>query len=405
MKEYRKRFIQMSMLLIGAVLLAVLSILFFFVRADHYSQLKWAMREMLEPLSRQDPSELPEDAEKSRFVTVFVGEEGVGELSVFDLSADYNEDTLDNVVNNILQSSESFGQIKQYGVIYYRRELGSGYKIAMVDAGYITDGMKEFFVFTAAAWMISMLLFYGISRIFAKCALYPLEQARIRETQFVADVSHDLKTPLSIIMANLSILLKHQERSVSDCKNWIIGSQEAANSMKSLLNQMLELYAEDTVNERIPLGFCDLSETVRKAVLQMEAVAWDYGVQLTLRGRKSIGMIGNQDALLRVIMILIDNALKYEPPGGNVIVRTYADKRCASVSIHNHTVIASDDLPYIFDRYYRAEKTNISSGHGLGLPIAKRLARKMGGSLECRSTSSDGTFFVASFKASNKAES
>lgn len=94
MKEFQRRFIQMSMLLIGAVLTSILVILFFYMRLSTYDQLSLTMREMLETLSNQDPSMLPQDAEKSQFVTVFVGETGSDDLIVFDLSAEYNEDTL-----------------------------------------------------------------------------------------------------------------------------------------------------------------------------------------------------------------------------------------------------------------------------------------------------------------------
>lgn len=398
MKEYRRRFIQMSMLLIGIVLAVLLIVLFFFVQTDQYNNLKWTMREMLEPLSRQDPAELPEGAEKSRFVTVFVGEEGIEDISIFDLSADYNEDTLNDVVNEVLSSTDSFGTIEAYDVIYYRREMGTGYKIAMVDKDYMIDSMRHFVILFVVVWGCAMLLFFCISRIFARSAVYPLECARIRETQFVADVSHDLKTPLAIIMANNSILLNAPDKQVSDCQKWIVGCQEAAENMRALLNQMLELYVADATD--ISLFFCpsDLSDIVQRVAIQMEVIAWERSVKLVSDIQNSVVVIGDREAFMRIITILIDNALMYETLGGTVLVRVFTEHKCANVSVHNNTVIPDSDLPHIFERYYRSAKAHRKSGEGLGLSIAQKLVEKMGGSLVCVSSPEYGTTFTMRFR-------
>lgn len=398
MKEYRRRFIQMSMLLIGTVLAVLLVVLYFFVRADHYNYLQWTMREMLEPLSRQDPAELPEDAEKSRFVTVFVGEEGVEDISVFGLSSDYEEESLNDVVNEVLSRADSFGVIEDHDVVYYRREMGAGYKIAMVDKDYMIDGMRDYVILFVVVWGCAMLLFYCVSRIFAGSAVYPMECARIREAQFVADISHDLKTPLAIIMANNAILLNSPNKQVADCQKWIVGCREAAEIMRALLNQMLELYATDATDISLLSCPSDLSDIVQKVAIQMEAIAWERNVKLVSDVKASVIVTGDREALMRIITILIDNAIKYETLEGAVLVQAFTERKYAFVSIHNNTVIPDSDLPHIFERYYRSAKVNRGSGQGLGLSIAQKLVEKMGGNLACSSSPGNGTTFTMRFR-------
>lgn len=404
MKEYQRRFIQMSMLLIGAVLTSIFVILFFYMRLSTYDQLSLTMREMLEPLSNQDPSMLPQDAEKSQFVTVFVGETGSDDLIVFDLSAEYNEDTLYEVVDEILMQEESFGTLLHQDIIYYRREMSVGYKIAMVDTAYLSAILNRFVFLLVIVWLFAMLAFLCISFHFSKLAIQPLKQARLREKRFVADASHDLKTPLSVIIASNEILLRSENESIQDCLKWIQNSQESALNMQSMIFQMLDLYVSEAQDVSLSPFICNLSEIVRNAVLQMDAIAWERGVTLSCDIPDRLMITGTPETLLRILTILLDNALKYEPSGGTVHVRAYAQHLSVCVSVHNRMVISDQDLPHIFDRYYRADRARNGCGHGLGLSIAKSLTEKMHGSLICKSTISEGTSFTVRFKKNLYAE-
>lgn len=398
MKEYRRRFMQVSMLLIGIVLTAIFMILFCYIRLGTYDYLALTMREMLEPLSNQDPSILPENAEKSQFITVFVGETGTEDLIVFDLSAEYNEDTLYDVVESILMQEESFGTLLEQEIIYYRREMSSGYKIAMVDTAYMTASLSRFVLLLAVIWICAMLLFFCISLHFSNLAIQPLIQAQLREKQFIADASHDLKTPLSVIIASNEILLHAENESVQNCLKWIHNSQESALNMQSMLLQMMDLCVADASAASQPPVVCNLSEIVRKVLLQMEAVAWEKTVELSCDIQDDLLIVGIPEILLRILSILLDNALKYELSGGTVFVRAYIQHLSVCVCVHNHAVISEQDLPHIFDRYYRANQVRNGDGHGLGLSIAMSLTKKMHGALSCKSTISEGTTFVIRFK-------
>ncbi len=402
MKEYKKRFIQLSMLSIGMILSIILIVVYYNIRAEQFTNLELTMREMLEPLSRQDPYILPEGAEKSMFVTVFVGDDGKDDLSVFDLSAEYNEEILSDVINDVLQCTEDFGTLAAHQVIYYRRAISGGYKIAFADEAYLQGIMRRFLLLLLGSWGMAMLIFYGISRAFASFAVYPIEQTRIREAQFVADASHDLKTPLSVIIANNEIILRTPDAVSHDSRKWISSSQEAAYHMQAMIKQMLDLYTADYVGIPLKICRCDLSEIVEKNLMHMEALALERSVQMRSEVEKSVVIFADPSMISHVIDILIDNALKYEPPGGSVFVQVQSDKKGAAFTIHNHTVISPHDLPFVFERFYRGDRERNTEGHGLGLAIAQSLSRKTGGVLHCTSDPERGTVFTLKLKPYRK---
>lgn len=105
-------------------------------------------------------------------------------------------------------------------------------------------------------------------------------------------------------------------------------------------------------------------------------------------------MTADQDILLRIISILMDNAIKHEPAEGSITIRTWTSHTQAFISVHNSSIIEKPDLPYIFERFYRVDRSGSSEGHGLGLSIAKRFAEKLGAALDCNSSQKAGTTFT-----------
>lgn len=401
MKTYKLRFVQMSMLLIGSVLFCILVIVYGYCYADRLASLELTMREMLEPLSRQDPYVVPDDAERSHFVTVFVGTAGTDDLAVFSLSADYDEAILADLVGDVLQSDADFGLLKDRGFYFFRRGMSSGYKIAMADDSYITHAMNGLLALLFGSWVCAMLLFYFISLLFARIAVKPVEQARQREAQFIADISHDLKTPLSVIMANNEIILNAVDFKMETGRKWVTGSQEAAQNMRSMITQMLDLYAAESQEYQLNSEKFDLSEAVERTVIQLEALAWERNVRMNAAIQENIALVADPQVVSRILNILIDNALKYEPTDGEVSIHLYREGKYAVFAVQNHAIISPDDLPHIYERFYRADKVRCGGGHGLGLAIAQKLAERSEAYLKCTSSPKDGTAFLLRFKAEN----
>lgn len=246
-----------------------------------------------------------------------------------------------------------------------------------------------------------MLLFLFISIQLSHIASKPLEEAMEREKQFVADISHDLKTPLSVILANNSILIENQDATVGSVYRWVDSSQIAAKRMQQLITQMLKLADVERKNITVPLEEVDASNIAMKANLQLESLAYEKSVTLDTELIESCVIQTNEDYLMQIISSLLENALKYEPKNGKVLLKLTQDKHKTCIWVQNFgTTIAQEDLPHIFDRFYRSDKsrTNETESFGLGLAITKEMVNKINGEISVTSNPQKGTIFTVTFQ-------
>ena len=216
----------------------------------------------------------------------------------------------------------------------------------------------------------------------------------------MADISHDLKTPITVIKANNSILRSSPEATVGSQTQWLDSNDSATDNMLGIINEMLtlsQLEGEAPVVKKEPVN---LSEAAEGAVLQLESVAYERGITLTDELEEGILIEADPDLVPRVIGGLLENALKYEPAGGLVSVTLHREKKNAVLSVRNKSsVIAAEDLPHVFDRFYRGDKTRgDKKGHGLGLSIVKKAAELCGGTITVTSAPETGTEFQVRFQ-------
>ena len=175
--------------------------------------------------------------------------------------------------------------------------------------------------------------------------------------------------------------------------------------MQGLVGDLLELAKMDeeeaaagTGGSRANFEPVDLSDLVEGELLQFESVAFERGVQLEPYVQPGISLFGNKQRLRRLASTLIDNACKYVDEGGVVEVTLSETGKQAKLTVRNTGApIAPEDLPHVFDRFYRADKARTSGagGHGLGLAIARAIAEEHRGTLTVASTQEAGTTFTA----------
>lgn len=421
MKEYRKRFVQLNMLLIGIVLTAVMLLIAVYMYRDYTRGLRNTMEQMVEPLNtiargvpepgvsgsepppanRQEPPEEKGETDTSRpkeIMTVFYTPgETPAVLSSTNL---FDEDTLPEILTAVIGQGRNFGILSEYHAIYYCVGSGSPYKIALASTGYILHSMAGLSLALCGVWLGAMLCFLWVSIRLSRAAVRPMEQAMQREKQFVADASHDLKTPLSVILANSSILRENPGATIAEVDRWLISTQDAAKNMQALINEMLTLAAAERSDTPLELQQLDAAPIVTKAVLQLESLAYEKSVQLETEIPDLLPLRTNADYLERVTASLTENAIKYEPGGGTVTIRLAALHRKVRLEVQNqHATISPQDLPHVFDRFYRADKsrTGHANSHGLGLAIAQQMVQRMGGQLNVRSDEASGAIFYADF--------
>ena len=398
MSAYRKRFVQFNMLLIGIVLTAMMLAITVYITRDYYMSLKGTMEQVVAPLrffsqpqegrpEKPNMQEPPEDMQKKDILTVFYSQED-DSYTLLSNSEIFSQEALPSLLRTIVSQEKDFGILYSQHAIYYRSGK-TPYKIAIASTDYIVHSVVNLVLVLLAVWVGAMLLFLLISIKLSAVAARPMEEAMRREKQFVADASHDLKTPLSVILANNSILMENPENKVGDLQRWLVSTQEAAKRMQKLIAEMLTLADVERQDVPLTLEEVDLANIAMKADLELEDDLPDKCM-----------VMGNADYLLRIVMSLLENALKYEPSGGQVSIHLTQNKKKTVLSVRNQgSRIADEDLPHVFDRFYRSDKsrTNSAASFGLGLAITKEMVERLGGTIAVTSSEEEGTVFSVTF--------
>lgn len=409
MSAYRKRFVQFNMLLIGIVLAVMVAVIAGYMTRDYYTSLRKTMEQVVAPLrffslppegrpEKPEFREPPEDIQRKDILTVFYSRED-DSYTLLSNSEVFSREELPNLLHTIVSQEKDFGILYSQYAIYYRSGK-TPYKIAIASTDYIVHSVVNLVLVLLAVWVGAMLLFLLISIKLSAVAARPMEEAMQREKQFVADASHDLKTPLSVILANNSILMENPENKVGDLRRWLDSTQEAAKRMQKLIAEMLTL--ADVERQDVPLvrEEVDLANIAMKADLELESVAFEKNVTLEDDLPDRCMVTGNADYLLRIVMSLLENALKYEPSGGRVSIHLTQSKKKTVLSVCNQgSRIADEDLPHVFDRFYRSDKsrTNSAGSFGLGLAITKEMVERLGGTISVTSSQEEGTIFSVTF--------
>ena len=412
MSDYRKRFVQFNMLLIGIVLTVMVAAVAVYMGRDYYTGLRSTMEQVVAPLhvfsqlpagKAEKPGKnrqaLPRKPGEEKNISVVFYTPETGDYSILSGSDNLSEEALPGLLSAVTNQEKDFGFLPGSRVIYYKN--GSNpCKIALTGTGYLTHSMLKLCAALLGIWAGAMALFWTISRKLSAIAARPMEEAIRREKQFVADASHDLKTPLSVILANNAILMENPDAPAGTLARWLDSTQEAAKRMQQLIGEMLTLAEAERQETPLTLEPIDLAEIAMKAALELESVAFEKNVALDTDLPEKCVIRGNADYLLRIVTSLLENALKYEPAGGQVILALTQSKRKTVLSVRNPgSRIPEEDLPHVFDRFYRGDKsrTNSQGSFGLGLAITKELTQRLGATVTAASSETEGTTFRVTF--------
>jgi two-component system, OmpR family, sensor kinase len=221
-----------------------------------------------------------------------------------------------------------------------------------------------------------------------------LKEALDRQRRFAADASHELRTPLTAIHANAQVL---EDWALGDPK---IGPENVAairresERMKRLVDGLLELAGGDEGMQLHP-EHNDLADVAEEATESARAVTDGKVVIESPASEQPVSVVCDRERLRQAISILLDNAVKYTLEGGHVTVRTMEEDDTVAVEVSDTGVgISEEQLPHVFERFYRADEARSMEGSGLGLAIARQIAEDHGGSIEVRSQLGEGSTFT-----------
>ncbi|MBV9259722.1 MAG: hypothetical protein JO215_17065 [Ktedonobacteraceae bacterium] len=233
-------------------------------------------------------------------------------------------------------------------------------------------------------------------------ALAPARQAFKQQKEFIANASHELRTPLTLLRANAEVLLRGRERMDEEDIELLEDIVADANHMGTLANNMLLLARIDTGRLHLEQEVLDLGNLATGVLHRARSLANQMHIALEAKNIQPALVLGDRVMLEQVILILLDNAIKYNQPDGSIIVNTYTDKEQAHLEISDTGIgIAPEHLPHLGKRFYRVDKARSreTGGSGLGLSIARSIATTHHGTLTISSRAGQGTTVLLSLPA------
>lgn len=245
---------------------------------------------------------------------------------------------------------------------------------------------------------ISLVLLFLISIYFANKSIQPIKEVFEKQKQFIADASHELKTPLTVIKTNLALITGNSEETVKSQARWIEYISSQTDRMAGLVDDMLALARIDHMENRPLFSRFNLSQVLTSTILSFEAILFENHITLDQHIQPDVFLNGDREGIKKVISILIDNAIKNTPTDGSIVVRLTREKNKNEIRVTNTGPgIPAEHLEKIFERFYRVDtsRTRENGGYGLGLAIAQSIVEKHQGRIYARSNYGvDTTFLV-----------
>lgn len=312
------------------------------------------------------------------------------------------EEALDDIRSHLELDEENveLGKIKYLNLYYQLRDYRNGYTVVLASGNYVDHAVYSIVRTLALLETAAFLVLLALSIVLSRWIVGPVERAWNQQKQFIADASHELKTPLSVIRANNSLLMASPESSVASQMQWIESTETEATIMQDLVNDMLYLAQSENTQNEVVQTQVDFSNVVQGIELQFESVAFERGISIDSSIAAGVMVSGEEKSLSRLVSTLIDNACKYAQDGGNVDVKLEGGSTHCVLSVHNTgEPVPEEDLPHLFDRFYRSDKarTREQGSFGLGLAIAKSIVDEHKGTISVTSNVLEGTTFSVTF--------
>ena len=392
-EKLRKKFITLTMVIISLVMIGTLVVIYISISSNINAQItkKLERATLTGVTDLRDP--LRPNEFKSEFAStfnIFLSEDKT--ITKIDSMHSYEIETYYDIANKISLADQNIGKLEienkiwQYKVIPIPKDKSiklygsSKYKVTLID---ITDSIKtlnDLLLILISISIILLILIYFISLYFAKRAIEPIEAMWGKQKNFISDVTHELKTPLTIIKTNTDLILSNKSQSVKKQLKPLNYIKDEIIGMDKLVNELLK--SAKVEEEHLEFKTENISNIVTNSLLIFE---------------NKIMLNTNKDKLIQVLKILFDNALKYTDESGIISVSLYHSKRKKIIKIENSgRIIPQEDLEYIFDRFYKCDKarTNSENSYGLGLHIAKTIINKLNGKIYYQTTSNLNSFII-----------
>ena len=395
LSKLRLKFVVINMAIVTTMLCIIFGLVYQFTRSSLEAESVSMMQSIgTSPFHLGIPGEDPGKLRLPYFVLEVSGQ---GELAAaggyYDLS---DEEFLQELVTLSLASGQHVGVLEDYSLRFCRINTPSAQRIVFADMSSELSTLDNLLRTCVLIGVVSLGVFLVISLLLARWAVRPVDRAWKQQRQFVADASHELKTPLTVIMTNAELLQSpdYEPEAKAQFSQSIL---TMSRQMRGLVERLLELARVDSGRPNMTFARCDLTQLVSQAALPFEALFFEKGLALTCQVEEGICVQGSPAHLTQVVEILLDNAQKYSSPGGEVTVRLSRQHwgHCLLTVSNPGPALSPQQLQDIFKRFYRADQARSRDGSfGLGLSIAQAIVTEHKGRIWAESSGGVNTFFV-----------
>ena len=317
----------------------------------------------------------PETPFSTRHFTVFFDKKGkvvrTNTESIYSITADLAAE----YAKKVIADGEERGWISNYRYKVFSTEMGNG--VVFVDGSVSRSLLMQStvisgFVLLGCAALVLILIF-----LLSKKAVMPIAESYEKQKQFITDANHELKTPLTLILANLDIAEAELGQN-----EWLDDIRAEGHRMTELVNQLVALSRMDEEGQPLNITEVALDNLVGDTVAEFEPLAKERGKAITSSIDKEISYLGDEALLHRLVGILMDNAIKYCDQDGEISVNLHRGRKILLTVENTYAAVGELELNRLFNRFYRADKARkFTGGYGVGLSMAKAIVEKHKGEI------------------------
>lgn len=443
-RKLRVRFVSIMMLIVCTMLIIIFGLVVHMtharIREDGFRMMENAVYAPMGTLSDRNPKRKDENKQMNillPFFRVLIDADGkIVDMDggYYDLTQEGSEAVLEELVSAATAGTEKIGDLHDYNLRYYRTSAkkwfnkkapdgnpvpetalsdevtpssaaeeapadssSEGQIIVFADISSEIATMRNLYRTCVIIGLGSLASFLVISIFFARWAVRPVEEAWAQQRQFVSDASHELKTPLTVILTDAE-MLKSPRFDEAHKAQFVDNILTMSNQMRGLVESLLQLARVDNgAIQKMPLQHIDLSGLVSDELLTFDALFFEKGLTLTEDIADGITVHGSAQHLKQVVEILLDNAQKYSDPHGTVRVTLQKSgaHHCLLSVADPGDAISPEDLRKIFQRFYRIDEARaMNHSYGLGLSIAENIVKNHKGRIWAESADGINTFRV-----------
>ena len=398
-KKLKIRFIVTTMTLLTSIVFLIIMAIYIGVKSNSEYEIFSHLSESLNSI-KMKPNNMNGPMDRDSLNSIIGTYNIINNKLIYQTKLDIEEEELVDAVKEVLNSNKDRGFIESgdYTFAYMYKSTPSGnISIVLREESSHKQFLKRLIITSSIIGVASLILLFFISLIIAKRAIKPVEEAYNSQKRFIADVSHELKTPLAIINTNIDLLNSNKNDTIKNQKKWIDYIAFQTDRMSKLVSNLLYLAKADNneiLGEEVEFN---LSDVVMNQALNFEAILYENNIELDCDIKENISFKGNKEGFNQLIGILIDNAIKHSFKDTEIKISLKEDKQKIHLSVENTGEnIPKEDLEKIFERFYRVDKSRAreKGGYGLGLSIAKTIVEKYNGKIYAESEKNRTIFHV-----------